>query len=493
MEYPRRKFLLFSCIAIISLLFSPFILAPIKAQELNTGSRSNQSTAQPNDNLGSNQQNVILSDNLNVTCQAPSTCISPQTNVSVLPFLLERLLDSYNGTASSDQLNKTRNQWASQLSWNQKVIADSNGAVLEGPKNSPSTLTNQNSESVMDSQYNYAYLAAIDPSQTSPPESYGYISNPSAMTGPSYDGNFAHLFTDGWSENPSYPIGGEAFAVGWMNTYYSGNVYIYAQTGPYSGSDPPWKNIVMVYGSYDIHTPFLQWGFIGLAYVPSDFTGYVYAGNTGACYSCIAIMCWTPPPYPEPYYPYPDYYNDVEIDFVEADEPYQFSTLSIDSSNLLLTDPGQGTNYWDSGSDVPVTAYSDSNWAFDYWTLDGEYYGTNPSITVTMTRSQHFLVAHFHYIGPPILTVNAYDTFWGGDPIYPNVWVDNNYLGTAWTWTQVSAGTHTIKIDYYYLDQTWNIYCYYAGSGDYNPEDNTISFQIDIYSDTTLTLNYYPC
>jgi hypothetical protein len=300
---------------------------------------------------------IVLAVLLLLACslRVASATSTVDTKDSVLPDFLERLLDSHSVGASASELKQTRTQWAEQLERNQDVIKATGGAVLDF--------------SPLDSQAT-SYLASVE--YTSPYESYGYIENAECMLGDYMDTNYAHLHTDGWNQNPSNPMGGEAFASGYMSEYAGGNVYVYAKAGPHTGSDPPWKNIVMVFASNDINTDFLQWDLIGYASVRNNVPAYVYIGTAEQYYACFAIACWTPAPYPDPY-TYPDYFNCVQIDMV-------YATASADCRLSISSGAGGTTNpspdyYWnDLGTPVSVTAVEYTNYDFDHWTLDGEYY-----------------------------------------------------------------------------------------------------------------------
>lgn len=213
---------------------------------------------------------------------------------NLLPDFLERFLEKYGTELSEAELNKIRIKWLDQLNHNKEVIAKG--------------------EDIYEYSKTTAYLDSVE--VTSPYESYGYIQYASNLEG-YYDGNFAHLHTDGWNEDTEDPMGGEAFAAGYMSSSAGGNVYVIAKKGTHTGTNPPWKNIVMVYASNNINTPFLQWDFIGYTSVTNSAAAYVFVGNTESSYSCYSVICWTPAPYPDPY-PYPDYFNCIQIDALYA-------------------------------------------------------------------------------------------------------------------------------------------------------------------------------
>ena len=77
-----------------------------------------------------------------------------------------------------------------------------------------------------------------------------------------------------------------------------------------------------------------------------------------------------------------------------------YYTLTISASSGGTTSPAPGTYSYQEGTIVSVTAIPNTNYAFDYWELDGAYAGTENPITITMD-SDHTLKAYFTYSPPP--------------------------------------------------------------------------------------------
>ena len=155
-----------------------------------------------------------------------------------------------------------------------------------------------------------------------------------------------------------------------------------------------------------------------------------------------------------------------------------------------LTNPYPGTYTYNFGSQQTFTAGSNSYWTFDHWMLDGSYYSSSSSVTLTLSKSQYNLVAYYDAVSP-ILTMQAYDDYRGvHDALYPQVWIDGHYEGTDWFSTPISAGSHTISITGIIYDKWWKMYFGYeyswAGSnrysGTYNPNNNTVTFEITVTS-----------
>jgi hypothetical protein len=383
-----------------------------------------------------------------------------------------RLLNYLGENLSAADLKNLKTEWAQQIEHNQEVIQATHGSVLNFslPININATDNSAGSFSSLDT-LNGCYIAEISPSHLSPPEDYGYINNPSAIEGSS-DNNFARLVTDGWNGNYQNPMGGEAFAASWMQTTYSGDIYIEAKRTSSSENNPPWKDIVMVMGSNSIDTPYGDWAMIGEMVVNSPSPSWVWAGNTEGYspFTVIAVMCWTPPPYPNSY-TYPDYFNDVEIDAVYATNSGPCS-LGISTDGGGTTDPS--SNYVDYGTQVQVTAQPYDNYAFDHWTLNGVDCYCGDTIAVTMLRSEMDLEAHFSYAGPPVhwLYISATD-YPENLPVYPAIYVDGNLVGYGSVYMQISEGYHSV-----YLEETTWDYWYWSdlgylgdgyGNGDYRP------------------------
>jgi len=85
----------------------------------------------------------------------------------------------------------------------------------------------------------------------------------------------------------------------------------------------------------------------------------------------------------------------------EGDIPlWEEYSLTISASAGGTTDPAPATYTYPNGTQVSVTAIPSTNYAFDYWELDGAYAGTENPITITMD-SDHTLKAYFTYSPPP--------------------------------------------------------------------------------------------
>ena len=129
----------------------------------------------------------------------------------------------------------------------------------------------------------------------------GLIQNWDNIAGQNPDGNYALLWTNGWDGIQRIPAhGGEAFVSGavWngQTGWLSGYISIYAYT-----TLPTWDNYV-IFSVYDgstwhyltpdeqlsVHNTSPQWS--ASIFTPIQFTQ-------------IAVECWTPPPYPDPYSP----------------------------------------------------------------------------------------------------------------------------------------------------------------------------------------------
>ncbi|MCW4018722.1 MAG: hypothetical protein NWF00_08635 [Candidatus Bathyarchaeota archaeon] len=237
-----------------------------------------------------------------------NAAINKQTSTSeyALPDFLLRLSE-YQANGNATELTRIRNQMIEQEKIKQDRIASTKGAVLslELP-DSP----------LLDWPPVYSWLSTVE--FTSPYESYGYIEDADEMIGSS-DNSFAHLHTDDWNYDEGDPMGGEAFAGGYTyGGWASGDFYVQGKRGAHWQSG--WQNYVMLYTSNNINAPFGQWNYLGYASVDSSSSTEVYIGTSYSTWTCIAIMCWTPPPYPTPYEPLVR--NCVLIDNVVAKDIY---------------------------------------------------------------------------------------------------------------------------------------------------------------------------
>jgi hypothetical protein len=243
---------------------------------------------------------ILLASNLSGYATAAINKQKEESSNEVLPDFLLRLSE-YLSKGNTTELAQIRSQMIEQEKVNRDRIKSTNGAVLNfSPRGG----------TLLSWPPWYSFMQTVE--YTSHPESYGYIEYATRMTG-GQDNSYAHLHTDGWNENYENPMGGEAFAAGYMyRNVGSGDIYVRCRRGPHSGNRPPWQDYVIVYTSSNINGP---WQYRGYAQVPSYSATDLYIGTTYSLFSCISVMCWTPPPYPDPY-PYPDYFNCVEVDNV---------------------------------------------------------------------------------------------------------------------------------------------------------------------------------
>jgi hypothetical protein len=170
-------------------------------------------------------------------------------------------------------------------------------------------------------------------------------------------------------------------------------------------------------------------------------------------------------------------FGDGSMTFLQG-----YLTVSYDP-NEGYTSVGNG---WQNYNGVQVMAYTQPGWYFDHWVLDGNQVIYGNPINLGMTQD-HTLQAVF--TNTPVyctLTFNALDT--GNRQLYPNIYVDNQWVGTGYTSVQVTQGWHYIYVD----DPTWN---------DFYQTDSMFIFFSDmgnngdyhyISSDSTITAYYYP-
>jgi len=161
-------------------------------------------------------------------------------------------------------------------------------------------------------------------------------------------------------------------------------------------------------------------------------------------------------------------------------------TLTIASDMGGTTNPAPGTYIYEEGSYVRVEAIPNAGYFFDYWTLDGEIYYSNP-IGIFMD-TDHNLAAHF--VQPVNLVVQAPQA----PPEGVNFWIDG-IAYTAYASTPVSVmvkpGQHTLQAERSFVKEQWTpgtyfIYTFYQWSDGSKDNPRTIH----ISSSTTLTAYY---
>ncbi len=229
-----------------------------------------------------------------------------------LPDFLLRLSE-YQANGNATQLERIRNQMLEQEKIKQDRIVETKGAVLN-------LVLPEKARLLLDWPPIYSYLSTVEDDWTSPDESYGYIDNEHNLEGTA-DNNYAHLHTDDWNHvyDPDYVMGGEAFAAGYMyGGWASGDFYVHAKRGPHWQSG--WQNYVILYTTDDLNTPFGEWNYLGYGSANSSSAIDVYIGTSFSSWECLAVMVWTPPPYPNYYEPL--ICNCVDIDCVISDNWY---------------------------------------------------------------------------------------------------------------------------------------------------------------------------
>ena len=158
-------------------------------------------------------------------------------------------------------------------------------------------------------------------------------------------------------------------------------------------------------------------------------------------------------------------YGNGEIHLKIA-PPIQYS-LSISAGSGGTTNPSPGTYWYDEGTNVQVTANPYAGYDFDYWLLDGGYYSSNPTVTVTM-NSNHNLQAIFkqEQTGHQV-TVYAYNQY--GYQGYVPLYIDGQYKGTTPYTCTLSQGNHQIYVESPLYDGYYHVFqYYYYGSYNYN-------------------------
>jgi hypothetical protein len=301
------------------------------------------------------------------------------------------------------------------------------------------------------------------PSYVTSSEGTAYSVN--RLVGVDNDGRYATL--EGWGPYQNY---GSITA----HMYFSngGHIYVYG----YGWDNGP----LYVYVSQDGNS----WSLVSTPTV-GDTPGWIDCGIYDAPFNYIKFTA-----------EYENNVYNVYIDSVKV-QPLLYHTLSIYTDGQGYTSPSGGPQY-EHNTYAGVTAYAAPAWVFSYWTLDGNYYSSNPSINLYMTQ-QHSIVAHFVEVSSTYeLTVDAYDAYlWDGYPYEPAVYVDGYYQGTAPVTLQVAQGRdHTVTVDSTVYSTYWGCDANLVGfSGNYYDgyvTGNGNSFCFSSSSSTTVNALYLP-
>jgi hypothetical protein len=113
------------------------------------------------------------------------------------------------------------------------------------------------------------------------------------------------------------------------------------------------------------------------------------------------------------------------------------------------------------------------NGAFEYFDVDGTPVYDNPA-TITVEDETVNIVVHYSSIPTFSVTFDAYDMMGAYDEVYPNVYIDDVWAGTAPFTTSLTAGYHTITFEDPIFD-----------------EYNSLTVQFDWMEDTASSNTYY--
>jgi len=241
-----------------------------------------------------------------------------------LPYILLRWAE-YISKGNATKLSLILDEIVQQEARNQETIKASNGAVLH--PSMPKDAININRARIQPDYVGYYWINDITGTSDikydySTWDVVGEIDDATNLVG-GPDDYYANLLTCGWDQVDPDLGGGEALASCTLDgTCQSGQIYIQAEVGPRydSGLDLydgygwyEWQNWVIVCVS-DGPVGMGDATYVGCVSVQDTsktqyFVGY--AGEGGP-FNYIYVFCWTPPWYPNDYYPH--IYNSVLID-----------------------------------------------------------------------------------------------------------------------------------------------------------------------------------
>jgi hypothetical protein len=214
-----------------------------------------------------------------------------------------------------------------------------------------------------------------------------------------------------------------------------------------------------------------------------DWDNDTGAGSYMAVYgnSRIHLLEYEPPEYVSP----PNINGDTSGDTYET---LNFTASSVDTLNHQVRyfidwddDSQTQTDWYNSGS----TIYPSHS-----WNSSGQ-----KTITITAESDQGVWSSSSYYlvnIGPPVyhwLTVNGYFPYFQAE-LHPNVWIDDNWVGTAPVTVQVTSYYHTVRVDNYIPLLPGLSAMFYCMIDSNNNVYYTYSTSILVNTDTTVTAYY---
>ncbi|MCW3982660.1 MAG: hypothetical protein NWE96_01530 [Candidatus Bathyarchaeota archaeon] len=182
----------------------------------------------------------------------------------VLPDFIEGSIALMYPNATDAKLAEIRGLWIKQIELREKMIADTNGAVL---KFQPSALT-------VNPSY-LTYLTKIEPLYG------GQVINPNGILGGSINYDYTRFLTTGLNQ-------GAGIAGRLSYDYSFGQVYVYGKLGPTGPGHT--GNYIIVWGS----NSGLDWSWEPIGYTQLiNSWAYHYVGYTSTTYKYAAVGCNT--------------------------------------------------------------------------------------------------------------------------------------------------------------------------------------------------------
>jgi hypothetical protein len=175
---------------------------------------------------------------------------------------------------------------------------------------------------------------------------------------------------------------------------------------------------------------------------------------------------------------------------LNAEYGFQLNVTSTAGGSTDLT----GASRYVGGNDqfVNVTATADSGYSLDYWLLNGEFAGANPTLTVPLVDS-YDVEAVFCPLGYEtrfVLTVGATDNY--NDYVPSMVWIDDVFVGFANSGFLVCPGVHTVVIEDFVADDGWGPQWGGAGLWSFNSEELFQTWTtVNVQEDVTIGAGYY--
>ena len=281
----------------------------------------------------------------------------------------------------------------------------------------------------------------------------GYVYDSYELAGYQPDGNYATMETYGTQENIQIE--------GQLNAPQAGSVYVYGY------SEQAHMSVYVSNNGAD-------WTYLSTKTVSAS-PCWMYCGTTSIQVNYVLIVLKDQPTY-----------VSLSVDSVRVEQA-QYRDLTLSSTAGGDTDPAAGVHQYIKDSTAYVTANPAEDYIFDYWLVDDQYAGSTYTIGIVMDDNHEAHPVFHQAVSYYLLTVDAY---WEGDHmVYPGVYVDDEYVGSAPFADYFAEGWHSVYVDETaYDDYSYPFHFWYFS--DHWEYENPVSFNFN--QDQHIVANYLP-